>query len=85
MLVSDHSPLLNNDFLNPGEHADFPQPPLNRLPELDLVEGVGPFEGQNPPQGPLKHLKLIPENAERHFGPPQINCSPLVIFFLGYS
>jgi hypothetical protein len=48
---------------------------------LISLRGVGPFEGQDPPQGPLKHLKLIPDSAERHFGPPQLNCSPLVIFF----
>ncbi len=41
--VSGHSPLLNNDFLNPGGHADFPQPPWQRLPELDMVKGVGLF------------------------------------------
>jgi hypothetical protein len=40
---------------------------------------------QNPPLGPLKHLKLIPDSAERHFGPPQLNCSPLVNFFWGFS
>ncbi len=33
-----------NDFLNPGGHAGFPQPPWHRLPELDLVGGVGPLE-----------------------------------------
>jgi hypothetical protein len=38
------------------------------------------LESQDPPRGPLKHLKLIPDSDERHFGPPQLNCSPLVIF-----
>ncbi len=64
-------------FFNVGGHADFPQPSWHRLPELDLVEGVGLFEGQDPPQGPLKQLQLIPDSAERRFGPPQLNCSPL--------
>jgi hypothetical protein len=45
ILVSGHSPLLNNYFLNLGGHADFPQSPGHRLPELDLVEGLGLFEG----------------------------------------
>jgi hypothetical protein len=44
ILVSGHSLFLNNDFLNLGEHADFPQSPWHRLPELDLVEGLGLFE-----------------------------------------
>jgi hypothetical protein len=39
------------------------------------------FKGQDPPRGPLKHLQLIPDSAERHFSPPQLNCSPPGIVF----
>jgi hypothetical protein len=39
-----------------------------------MVEGIGSLEART-------LLKLIPDSAERHFGPPQLNCSPLVIFF----
>jgi hypothetical protein len=54
---------------------------LNDIGFLGLMLSRGlAFEGQDP-QGPLKHLQLIPDSAERDFGALQLNCSPLVIVF----
>jgi hypothetical protein len=55
--------------------------PCRRLSGHDGVRGVGLCEGQDPPHGPLRHLQLPPDSGLRDFGPPQLNCSPLVIIF----
>jgi hypothetical protein len=51
---------------------------LSDLGFLDLMWLMGlAFKGQDPPQGPLKYIQLIPDSAERHFAPPQLNCSKI--------
>ncbi len=35
----------------------------DRLAGPDVVEGVGLCEGQDPPQGPSKHLQLVPNTV----------------------
>ena len=50
----------------------------------DGVNGIGHCKVQNPPQGRLRHLKLLPDGTERHAGPPQLNGGPLGILFEGF-
>jgi hypothetical protein len=73
--VSGHSPLLNTiaSWMVGGMLIYL------ILPDIGLL-GLMWLRGQDLPQRPLKHLQLIPDSAERDFDPPQLNCSPLVIF-----
>jgi hypothetical protein len=84
ILVSGHSPLLFNDFQHPSGHAGDQVQQESRLPGLDGVEGVGLCKGEDPPQGPLRHLELFPDIAERNLGPPELNCSPFVFVFQAF-
>ncbi len=64
-----------------GVLADLLGPPRAGLPGEDGVNGIGLCKGQNPPQGRLRHLKLLPDSTERHPCPPQLNGGTLGVLF----
>ena len=43
--------------------------------------GVVPGNGQNPPQGRLRHLQLLPDGSQSNPSPPELHCSPFGVSF----
>ena len=66
-----------------GVLADLLGPPRAGLPGEDGVNRIG-CKGQNPPQGRLRHLKLLSDGTERHPGPPQLNGGTLSVLYEGF-
>ncbi len=54
-----------DSFLNPGRHADYLSLPDVSFRNLMRLKVLAFFEGQDPPQGPCKHIQLILDSAEK--------------------
>ncbi len=64
-----------------GLLADLSGPPRHWLPGGDWQGGVVPGNGQNHPQGRLRHLQLLPDGSQSNSSPPELHCSPFGVSF----
>ena len=60
-------------------------PTWDWLPGGDQQGGILPGKGQNPPQGRLWHLELLPDCTQRDPSPPELHCCPFGVLSKVFS